>query len=134
MHCVHCGTENKAPGSLFCFQCGKAIDAAGPLPDSATLIAPNVVTLASLGWPFWLAAFFLLFSFVLPFLPDFAGAKLPPTYFGGQVFWTGVLFAHVWKKRGRSGWGGFGIGALVAIAAIAVGSFTAGAWRALHAG
>jgi|GEM_PF-6150233 len=50
-------------------------------------------------------------------------------YLTGTLLWTGALLAYVWKKRGRSGWAGFGLGLLIAATFFMVSSFSVTAWR-----
>ena len=127
MYCAKCGTDNTVVGGQFCHQCGAPLNGTAQTPTVSASIVPAKGAPTSLGWLFWLGASLVLLSFTMRFLPGFAGVKLAGQFLLGQVFWTGVLFCHLWKKRGRNGWMGFGVGALVAIAAVAVTGFVAGA-------
>jgi hypothetical protein len=133
MFCPYCGTKSKASGALFCGKCGKPLNAAIEGPDAmvgALADAGEVRRgVAWLAWPFWLLLICAAGSVsgYLIFLLN--GHKPMAQSISSTLVWTGALMAYVWKKQGRSGWIGFGLGLLIAMSFFTVANFSVAIWR-----
>ena len=102
--------------------------AAQATSSPSPLIAPRAVQpLSWPGWRFWTVAVFM--GSVIVFCMNLIGGnQVPGNVMGGLALFFGLLFSPMWKKRGLSGWAGFGYGVLVGVAAIFIASAMAGAW------
>lgn len=128
MFCPYCGTESKAPGAMFCAKCGRPLNAAidAPSTEAPVLVsAGEIQARAWLAWPFWLLLVCVIGSVAGYMLPLLAGHKPMTQSITGVLVWTGALMAYVWKKQGRSGWVGFGLGLLIACTFFVVASYAA---------
>lgn len=137
MFCPYCGTQSKAAGAMFCSACGKPLNTVIEAPNSqlgALATTGQVTHRPWLAWPFWLLAICVLGSCSGLLLLLLSGREqLPPGTILGAFVWPGALVAYVWKKLGRSGWVGFGLGALLGATFMMLASFGTGYYRARQA-
>ena len=125
MFCPSCGAEQVADAA-YCHRCGKSL----ALADS--MQTPNFRPVP-LTWVFWVLMFCAASSWLAYLLPLLAGRPVNGHTTLATVVWTAGPFAYFWKKKRNQGWLGFGIGALCAVAALAVQSFSV-AYVRMHGG
>ena len=63
------------------------------------------------------------------FIPAFSG-QAPNAQLGyGAMFWSGVGFYYLWKRRGRRGWVGAILGAVIGVVVFTAAAFVSGIIR-----
>ena len=83
----------------------------------SSYLTPRDIALAQSRKPqkLWLyivgALIVLTLGYMLP--SGLAGKQIPPTAWLYSVLWTGLFFYLLWKRRGREGWHGALLGAVL---------------------
>ena len=133
MFCPHCGTQVVPVGTLFCQKCAKPVNAAlidGSPSDEIKATTPKGAPkpIGAFGWVL-VALLAVMYSGVALTLYD--GTSLGGDRLGQTAMFTGISLAYFRRRQGRSGWLGFGVGFVLAIALVYVGSISAGAIRGI---
>ena len=139
MRCEKCGTV--APNdAIFCSKCANRLVAADPSPVIAAAADAASPTSApprkpSLAW-LYLAAIAWIGAYAAQLVPALGGQPYPKESavgLNGVWVFAGLFFYVLWKRRGRKGWHGFLIGALIGFFLMVVAEFLRSYARA-HAG
>lgn len=127
MFCPHCGAQIKVRSELFCAKCGKPTAVAltaGVQPthrvNTKALVPSGPINLAG-----WLLIVMLAMLYLGVGLSIMDRTKVSANQLGGVAIWTGTTLAYFWRRQGRSGFLGFGLGLVLAIALFVGSSFLA---------
>jgi hypothetical protein len=95
----------------------------------------NVVVAATprKGW-LYITGIVAIGGYAAVLIPAFSGHDFKPVLGYGLMFSSGLFFYHWWKVRGRKGWHGGIVGALVGLLVFTAAAFIVGAVRAMAGG
>jgi hypothetical protein len=122
-HCPHCGASIQETDAAYCAHCGKALNLGAQA--SASSAKPHLnVWRRDIGLWVACAVPVLVYASIAGYV--WGGGSLGRNEVINGIFWPGIAFAVYWRKSGRSGWLGFGVGLVFGLCSLVVLSiFTA---------
>jgi hypothetical protein len=127
MYCTQCGTITQ-PDAKFCSKCGSPISET----KKTTVISdsPDIVLKPKAHWLYTIGILGVVVALIgvyaAVFIPAIAGSGINPQSGYGLLFWNGLFFYLIWKRRARKGWHGLLLGFLIGILVFFVASFIGG--------
>ena len=137
MFCSKCGTELAAPSDSFCRKCGQPQVPIGAASAEGKQISPAIVAgkqpgSKGIGRNGWLGVFVLVLFYGEVLINYVNRNPMSANSVGGTAVVAGIVFAYIWRHRGRNGWIGFAIGLVVGIVLLFLTGMVAGFIRGMN--